>query len=428
MKKPTQYVVLCCSVLAFTASQGWAQAVPAATAPAPNAGFEFPAVGGSFSYALNVSELFSSGFYNSGVDYTTNLGGDLAYLSSSATHPFSAVYSGGVLIATSSDQPTTTYQNLSLSQTLHTRNWNFQVGDTVSYLPESPVAGLSGIPGVGDLGITPVSVGPAGLGILTTYGPRISNTVDGNVSRTISPHWSVLASAYYNTQQFIGDNAGDGVDNTSEGGSAGVSYRFDVRSALTASYNYSNFSYSGTGFSFSTQGLTIDYSSQWTRKLLVDVYAGPEFISNTSSDSSASSTELAAGASASYLGRTTTYQLAYSRGVNNGSGVLPGSFYDSVTASAFRQFARVWNVSGSFGYTRSTSIPAVQTFAFKSDGVSVGGQVSRHLGRNFAAFGTYTVEQQSYTSNILANNVFSGVYQIGSIGLSYSPRPFSLRR
>ena len=427
MKKSLQLVVFCCGPLVLHCGTAWSQAVPAATAPTQSAGFEFPSVGGSLSYSLNVSELFSSGFYNSGTEFTTNVGGDLAYLSSSASHPFSAIYSGGVLVATSG-QPTTVYQDLSLSQTVRTKNWNFQIGDTVTYLPESPVSGLSGIPGVGDLGVAPVAVGPAGIGILTTYGPRVSNTVDGSADRTISTHLSAIANGYYNTQQFIGDNADEGVNNTSEGGSAGLNYRFDTRNALTVSYNYSNFDYSGSAFSFATQGVTIDYTRQWTRKFVTDVYAGPDFINNTSQGSTGSSADVAAGATASYNARNTFYQLAFSRGVNNGSGVLPGSFYDSVVASAFRQFARIWNVSASLGYTRSTSIPSVQVFGFNSDGVSISGQVSRRLGRKFAVFGTYTVEQQSYSSNILAQNVFSGVYQIGSIGLSYSPKPFSLRK
>ena len=158
-----------------------AQSIPAGVGSTPTVGFPLPQLNGSFNYSLNASELVSSSFFGSqGVEATTSLSGDLTYLSSNIRHPFSAIYSGGVLLA-NSGQPNTTYQSLALSQSYVTKNWNFGIQDAVSYLPESPINGLSGIPGVGDLGIDPVPVGTdAGLGILTLYGPRISNTVTGS--------------------------------------------------------------------------------------------------------------------------------------------------------------------------------------------------------------------------------------------------------
>ena len=190
--------------------------------PAPGVGFSLPRIGGSLTYGLNASELISNGFYNnSGIGETTNFGGDLAYVSKSEHHPFSAVYAGGVLIA-NSGQPTTAYQSLSFSQVLSTKNWNIVASDSVSYLPESPAVGLSGIPGVGDLGVDPIngSLGPApGLGILTTYGPRVSNSTTGTASRVLSGRLSVNISGAYGIQRFIGDNASEGLNSTTYGGS-----------------------------------------------------------------------------------------------------------------------------------------------------------------------------------------------------------------
>ena len=322
-----------------------------------------------------------------------------------------------------------------------TKHWNFGIEDSVSYLPESPVTGLSGIPGVGDLGISPSPIGPdTGIGILTTYGPRVSNTVAGNVSRVIDRHFSAQASAYEVIQRFIGDNSNQGVDSSGVGGSGGITYRLDARNSFPVNYSYSEFSYTGTPYSFTTQSGTVGYSRQWSRRFTTTVYAGPQHIANSAPAFGKPSTQIAAGASATYDARRSFYNLAYTRGANNGSGVIAGSFSDSVIASARRQFRRAWNVAASVGYSRETQLPSVNLYTFNSSGVSFGGQVYRSLGRRLSAYGSYTLENQTTAgSGALAlgliapsgpnnSNAFSGTYQIVGVGISYSPNSFFLGR
>ncbi len=421
MKNLCPLALLCLTASALACSSARSQSIPAGVGSVPNIGFQLPQWNGSFNYSLNASELISTGFYNTGTAYTTNLSGDAAYLSNSTSRPFDAIYTGGVLLQ-NSGQPNTFYQNLALSQGFISKNWNVSIQDNVSYLPESPVTGLSGVPGVGDLGIDPVPIGPdAGIGILTTYGPRVSNTVTGSVSRVLSGHLSAQVSAYDSIQRFIGDNANEAVDNSSYGGSGGVSYHFDQRSALTGNYNYSKFSYTGSSYSFTTQGATIDYSRQWTRRITTDVYVGPQHVTNSDPAFGNPTTEIAAGASVSLSGRNAFYTLVFSRGVNNGSGVIAGSFSDNVIGAAHRQFGRHWSVSGSLGYSRSTSLPSIELYTFSSEGVSAGGQVVRSLGRRLSGYAGYTVEDQSTSGSETPLNAFSGVYQVFGVGVSYSP-------
>ena len=431
MKKALTYsfVSLAVTILPFASARS--QSIPAGVGSVPNIGFQLPQLSGSFNYSLNVSELISSGFYNGGTNYTTNLSGDAVYLSSSRQHPFSAIYTGGYLIA-NSGQPNSSYQSLALSQGYITKNWNFEIQDALSYLPESPVSGLSGIPGVGDLGIDPVPIGPdAGIGILTTFGPRVSNTVNGSASRVITGHISAQVNAYEDIQRFVGDNAYEGVDNSSEGGTGGVSYHFGVRSTLTGNYSYTQSNYVGTDYSFTTQSGIVDYSRQWTRRFMTDVYAGPQHIESAASESGQPSTQIAAGASASFTGRNAFYTISYSRGVNNGSGVVLGSFSDNLVGAVHRQFGRKWSASGSLGYSRSNSLASLDTEPFSSNGVSVGGQVVRAIGRKLSAYASYTIEDQT-TSGVLAplngQNAFSGFYQIFGIGVSYSPGSLFLNK
>lgn len=410
-----------------------AQSIPAdpgATPPGP--GFSLPRIGGSLTYGLTAGEFFSNGFYgNNGVGYTTNLSGDLAYVSKSQFHPFSAVYDGGVLIA-NSGQPNTIFQSLSFSQVLSTKRWTINIADAVSYLPESPVAGLSGIPGVGDVGVDPISIGPnSGIGVLTNYGPRVSNTATLTVSRELTGHLSAQANGVYALQRFVGDNAGIGINSTTESGSAGLTYAFSVRDSLSANYNYSNFSYPGTLYSFSSQGATVQYSHQWSRRLTTSAYAGPQIIGGNSAAYNGTSVELAAGANASYSTRTTSYSLGYSRGVNNGSGVVPGSFSDNVILAAHRQFGRAWALSGDLGYSRTTALPDFSLFGYNGNSLSFSGQATRGLGRYFSAYASYTLARQTTSASTAAfdvPNAFNGLYQTVGIGITYSPRNILLNK
>ena len=413
-----------------------AQAIPADTGnPTPGVGFSLPSIGGSLTYALSASELISNGFYNnSGVGSSTNFSGDLAYVSKSQFHPFSAVYSGGVLVGNSSE-PTTVYQSLSFSQVLSTKRWNIVASDSVSYLPESPAVGLSGIPGVGDLGVDPINTAigsTSGLGILTTYGPRVSNSTSGSVSRTLTGRLSFQVSGTYAFQQFIGDNANEALNSRNEGGSVGLNYRLSARDAFAGNYNYNHFSYSGNQYSFSAQGGSISYSRQWNRRLSTVVFGGPQYsTSNSNVALSGSYLNFAAGASVNYLSRLTAYSLAYSHGVNNGSGVLAGAVSDSLSLSAHRQYGRVWALSGDISYSRSTSLPFLNAYGFTSDAVAFSGQATRGFGRYFSGFASYTLEDQSTARTGIINaapNAFSGFYQVVSLGVTYSPRNILLGR
>ena len=410
------------------AAFGQAAATTPAGAAAPSVGFSLPSLGGSLDYALTASEVISNGFYqSSGVSAYTNFGGDLAYLSKSERHPFSAVYSGGVLVSNSA-QSSTFYQNLAFSQVLNTKHCDIVVSDSVNCLPQGPTLGLSGVAGVGDLGVNPIAIGAdPGVGILTTYGPRVSNSTTLGVSRTLTGRLSVQGSGSLSLLRFIGDNSQLGLSDTSYTGSGGLSYRLNGRSSITGNYSYSDFTYSGTSFSFSTQSGVIAYSRQLRPDLSFSVSAGPQYSSATIAGVSSSNTTVTAGASLSYLRRPYTYNLSFSRGINGGSGVIPGATSDSLTLNASRLFGHSWNTSANVSYSHSTSIPELVFEPFTSDAVAVGGQVSRAFTRRVSGFGSYSLVDQR-TSGSLPANAFSGLYQVIGFGLTYSPSAIDLAR
>jgi hypothetical protein len=418
-------LLLSCGPLVLEAC---AQAVPAGTTNAYQ-GFQFPSVGGSLSYALTASESFTTGYNgNGGNASSTNFSGDLAYISTSEHYPFSAIYAGGYLVSTSSNQPSSTFQTLSLSQVIKHGKWNFIFADSISYLPQSPTAGLAGIPGLGDLGVDPTQTGVAAYpgAILSTYGSRISNVASGSTVRSLTGSTSLLGTGSYGIQRFVGDGAGAGFDNAQVTASGGISHRLDQRDTLVGNYSYTRFTYSsGTPFSFSTQGMNIEYIRQWSRRLSMDASVGPQFSSGTSLTGTASN--LAAAVSFNYMVKRGSATLGFTRGTSSGSGVVPGTLTDSINFAGRRSLTKVWAGAATIAYTHATSLSNVFSTPFTIDGVVASSQLSRGLGRYFSLFASYTIERQS-TSGLgnISTNAFSGLSQIIGAGITYSPTSFRL--
>jgi len=411
----------------FHASSGYGQAAPAVTTSAPIQGFGIPDFRGSLSYAVSASESFTTGYNGGNGNVTsTNISGDVAYLSRSENHPFSAVYSGGFLGTTSGYQPSTTFQNLSLSQVFKKRKWSFIVANTVSYLPQSPTVGLSGIPGLGDLNIDPVQIGQGfGSGILSNYANRVTNYSSATATRNLTGSTSVEATGTYGIQRFLTDTA-FALDSNQVLGSGGVTHRINARNTVSANYSYAHFTYVGQPYTFDTSGVSFEYLRNFSPRFLMDVSIGPQW--NTGSTFSSTSLNVAGSLLLSYVRERTSFSLGFTRGTNNGAGVVQGAIQESIGFSARRQLNRAWGTAGSVSYVHSTSLPTFTTVPFTINGVVASGQISRQLSRNFSAFGSYTIQRQSTQGITAASNAFSGLSQVFGFGVTYSPGQIHLGR
>ena len=212
---------------------------------------------GLLHYALNASEIVQYGYYGSGnASASAVLSGDIAYSSTSVNTPFNMLFAGGVILAESGQQNTTTYENLAVSQGLITGKWVLGLSDSVSFLPQSPTTGLSGIAGVGDIGAVPIqgpSAGPAG-GILTSSGSRLSNSLSGNVERLLTGKTSISGTGTWTILHFLHGN--DGFDSTQVSGQAGLNHRIDARDSVSVNGVYSvvTFGANEGNLSFTTRG------------------------------------------------------------------------------------------------------------------------------------------------------------------------------
>jgi hypothetical protein len=398
-----------------------AQAPPLSTPP--TFGFSLPSVEGTLTYSLSASESFLTG-YGGGVNYSTALSGSLGYLSSSPDKPFSLVYTGGYLYSSVPGYPpNSTFQNLAASQVVTTKHWNFVIDDAVSYLPESPTTGLSGIPGVGDIGVEPVQIGdqPA-QSIFTNYATRVGNGLNGSISRTVNKSLSINGSASWQILHFL-NNAG--IDSSMASGSVGPTYRINGRSSASAEfiYSYTNNTYAGKSYPFESEGVTLQYQRQLTRFLTMNVAAGPQrtFGSGASATLIPSQITPVASASLTYSRRTTTASVSYSRATNAGSGVLYGALTNTIGGTVREQFSRNWQGALTASYSQSKSLAEIAGVDEDYHSTYGGGQISRRLSRSFSAYFSYTAVTQNQNNVVVVQPAYSGLSQTFSVGITYSP-------
>jgi hypothetical protein len=389
---------------------------------------------GVFHYALSASELVELGYYGSGdVTSSAALSGDIAYTSKSTVRPFNLVFAGGVLLPNQSGQGVSTYETVLVSQGYVTGRWVFNLADSFSFLPESPTTGLSGIAGVGDLGVVPIQgpgTGPAG-GVLTNSDDRIANTLSGSVERQISRATSISGSGSWSVLHFLDNGQTDELNYTQTSGVVALNQRIDSRSSASVSAVYSVFNYSGPQAgpddpNFQSRGINVTYQRLLSRSLNVSGTVGPQWVSSSNSELIPSTLNVAASASLTYSRKFTTATLSYTRGVNGGSGVLPGAFSDSVGFGVSRAYGRNWVASLNGAYTRTSGLTYIANSLAPThelyDTVYGGVQVTRRFSTNFSGYLTYTALDQSTNYSVGPQNVLSGTSQIFGIGVTFSPR------
>jgi hypothetical protein len=432
-------------LLSMVSSIAQGQALPTAeSSMVSTLGPNLPNLDGVFHYALSASEVIQLGYFQSGeTTYATDLSGNAAYTSPSATRPFSMLFAGGVVLANQAAGGTTSFWNISASQGYVTRHWIFNISDSFSFLPQSPTTGLSGIAGVGDLGAFPTQgpgAGPIG-GIITTSGDRIGNALSGSVERTLTSNTSISGSGTWGVLHYLDSDANSGLDTSQVSGTVALNHRIDARSSIGVSAVYSTYSYSGEGAGvntpdFQTRGLNLLYQRVLSRTLSFNASVGPQWVSSSDSALIPDSTGVAVNAGISYANRNTHAGVSYSRGVNNGSGVLPGAFSDSVGASAGHTYGRNWVVGLSAAYTHSSGLtqffngPTLATTNETYDTVYGGIQVTRRFSPHFSGYASYTGASQSISnSNLIVpvpQNALDSTYQTIGFGVTFTPRSTDL--
>jgi hypothetical protein len=423
-------------------SQG--QAVPTATTSMVpgSSSLSFYPLDGVFHYALSASEIAQFGYYGpSQATYSTVFSGNAAYTAKSEVRPFGMIFAGGVSLSNQSNQGTTSFWNVTASQGYVTRSWIFNISDSFNFLPQSPTTGLSGIAGVGDLGAIPVTgpvTGPAG-GVLSDAGNRIGNSLSGSVERQLDHATSISGNGSWSVLTYLGQGANTGAINNSQvSATVGLNRRLDARSSVSLNAAYSTFSYSNQGGTASaypdveTRSLNVSYSRLLSRSFSVSASAGPQWVSSSNSTLIPSNTNVAGSAGLTYSRGLTNAAVGYSRGVNGGSGVLPGALSDTITASLGHSYGRDWVASINAAYTHTAGLTQLLNGAPSAptnlvyDTVFGGAQVTRRISPHWSAYFSYEAQNQSNNFSApgqsVPQNALNGTSQTFGIGITFSPR------
>lgn len=424
---------LCASVVAAlflctaAAAHGQAESPVSVSNPMPTSdfGFNLPTHLGTLTYSLSGSEMVETGYGNGSVYATTSFNGNLAYLSKSKEDPFSIVYSGGVLFSNSpSYDNSQIFQNVAVSQVLRTKSWILVGSDSFSYLPGTPTTGLSGVAGVGDVGVFPVQngIGPT-ENILTNYTSHIANGLEGSLTWQTTPSLDLEASASWQILHYMGNDPGLNTD--SKGLTFGPNYRIDARNTVGAEAYYSESTYPGhANYIIETEGASASYSRDWTRRLSTTFSFGPARSHGTTYTTIPSQWNLAGSAQANYATRTTGFYASYARGVNAGSGVLFGALSDTIDVGMNRPINRDWSLGLQVGYSHDVGLAAVDGFVPVYDMTFGSAQVSRRLTESLSVYASYTALSQSGTNEPqYSNAAFNGLNHIFAFGITFAPAP-----
>jgi len=407
-----------------------AQVVPAATGPGG-----LP-VSGSLHYALRYSETaqFSSLLPDM---QTVAVSGSADYANVSERRPFSMNYAGGYTwTPVGPSYETGLFQRMLLSQGIDWRKWQVLVSDDVSYLPQSPTTGFSGIPGVGEPigGTNPPPSTSQSILVLNTH--VVDNIAKADLEHSFSAATALSAGG---SDELLRYPDGNGYNTDTESAILEITQRLNARNRLLGRYAFSQFSYPdlpGVTYSvtFTTNTGLFGFQHKWSRNLTTDVAAGPQWLSSSEATLLPSSTNVSVNADTNLLLRFTSAGVSYSRSTNGGGGYLVGGETDIVQGNVLHEFGTNLTIGLTGGYLRTAGLSnngLTTTAGLNTGGVTDstfgGAQATWRFGRNIIVFANYTGTDQWSTSALPANAI-NQLLQVVGFGVGYSPRDTHLRQ
>ena len=235
-------------VLLTVCGGAMAQVEPAATGPGG------PPVNGDLTYSLRYSQTeYLYGANQAGGNQIASIASaSVDYAHPNLRRPLWLEYSGGYMFSIAGPSVGSgVFQHLAVSQGIVQRRWQLTVGDDVSYTPEAPTTGFSGVPGTGE------PIGGSGTGtapsqsILTINTRTLDNlaSVEFGYKLDYATTWTVRGGS-----QLLRFPTGNGLDSDEQQIGTGLARRIDARTSITGQYLYSHSSYDASPYSDGISG------------------------------------------------------------------------------------------------------------------------------------------------------------------------------
>jgi len=414
MKMTLKLATILLAVYAWTTTQ--AQVVPAATGPSG-----LPVIG-NMSYSMRYSQAAFLYGGSEGNPVSSILSADVNYVHPNTRLPFNLSYGGGYMWSIAGQSlGTGVFQHLFVSQGLVQRRWNILASENVSYTPEAPITGFSGVAGTGEPIGTSGTSPASGQSILTINTRTLSNAANLELGYNLNYATTLNVGGGWQLLRFPD---GNGMDSEGEQANVGITRRLDARNSIAGQYMFSHFSYSASSYdggvagSFDTNALTVDYQRSWNRQLNTNISVGPQWTSGSDSSLVPPTKTIMVNAAIDYQFKAESANLGYNHGINGGAGYLPGATVDTVTGGLSRLFERTLTIGITGSYERTA---ALENVGGASDARFGGAQSAMQLGPYFSVFAGYTAIDQS-TNLAPQTNVLNQLYQVISFGVAYSSR------
>jgi hypothetical protein len=352
-------------------------------------------------------------------DYRTNIVGELAYDQLSPRRAFTLRYGGGGLFDVDNSNLNRTFQQLYLSQSFTVRRWNFLFGDSLTYMPQSPIGGGLGIPGLSQFlselsflnnlypGLVPSQ------SILTLNTNVLNNSTFAQGQYNFTRRTSVTGVASYGLLRYPDESVMDGHQMFF---STGLNHDIG-RAQVALQASYSRFSYEAMNSGMEAEMVQLMYSRPLGHSFSMQIGAGPDSVHPLGSTAHNLLTESGL-ASISYRRKQNDITLRYSRGATGGSGLLLGVLSNNVQLSAGHQ-GRFWGISATGGYARNSGIIQSRTTSYNTEGA----QVTRTFHRDMRVYFSYTyLTQDAGTLCVGGTCALNGGEHIFGIGFNWNPR------
>lgn len=366
---------------------------------------------------------------NSGWNTTSFVSTDLSLLGAWRHSTLSANYSGGGYFSTDDAQGNGQYQRLSLQYEIVGRRWQVLFSDEFSYLPESSFGfgGPSGLSTPGIAGSLAVPVPGLQTGyvpgqtILTTIGPRYSNSSASQLTYKTSARGSVTVAGVYGILRFI--DSGN-INSDTEIFNAGYDYSITRRDSIGFMYRFGAYRYPGDPQALGDHIVQFEYGRKITGRMALKLMGGPGI--TTFRVPIGTSTQRISGSGSAlltYAFSRSNIALNYTHGVSAGSGIFTGATSDQVGGTLSKQLTHVWNGNINFGYARNRQILSVSTSPIYSTWLA-GAGLHRSLGRTATFSLGYQAQIQDVSTAAPAAN-----YTVHQLFLTFQwhTRPFVLR-
>jgi hypothetical protein len=364
----------------------------------------------------------SASFYGGslGDSQSAIVSGDVEYSNGFKRRPFSLTFGGGYSWNIGGiSYGDGLFENLLVSQGIVGRKWSIQLSDNIGYWKETPIAGFSGVPGTGEPVGGPTPSPPSGQTILTLNTRSVNNVASGEFEHNLNYSTSLNVGGGWIVLRYPD---GNGLDTNAETANAGLSRRLNARNSVSGQYSFTYFSYPENNLNlpatnFVSSTAFFGYQRVWNRQISTSVSIGPDWTSSSDSAVVPSSTSVAGSASISGQFRFGSASLNYTRGVSGGGGYLAGAEVDTVNGGLSREFERKLTIGASGGYFRTSALDNGGDVSGRYGAVTATLRLSRYL----TTFASYTATDQS-SAYSLPTNALTGLWQVVSFGIGYSPR------